>query len=166
MALFDQHVNQAKKNLIFLKDISDQSKHFDWQVTACFYTAVHLMNAHLAICGGFHFRSHKATQDALNPHINGPCKIEEDIFNLYLSLYKLSRRSRYLCDEEFTGETDEAAAYLTLEKHVGRAINRLSTIMDFFQNKYNTPFDKMDIVCPKVKHKLKENTQQFFVTTV
>lgn len=74
--------------------------YFDWQVTACFYTSVHLINAHLAKSANLHYKTHQETKQAINP--NNPLsirKIEENVFELYESLKKLSRRSGYLCNE-------------------------------------------------------------------
>ena len=49
MADFQAHITQAKKNLQVLSEISLQiNNSWDWQVTCSYYTAVHLMNAHLA----------------------------------------------------------------------------------------------------------------------
>src|ERR1700745_243676 len=118
MASFENHVRQAKSNLSFLKEVNKSSKFFDWQVTTCFYTAVHLVNAHLAKCADLHYRTHQETKQALNPHSPlSTCKIDEDIFNIYVSLEKLSRRSRYLCNEEVG---DDKKEFLTGEKHLTR----------------------------------------------
>ena len=71
---------------------------FDWQVTICFYTAVHLINCHLANFG-LQYRKHKDVKDALNPYTISPAKLPEDEYSAYISLQSLSRRSRYLVNE-------------------------------------------------------------------
>lgn len=148
MASFDNHLQQAKNNLIFLKDINDKSKYFDWQVTACFYTAVHLIDAHLAKCADLHYRTHEETKLAINPDNKLTlCKIEEQVYDIYVSLEKLSRRARYLCNEN--GQHEKVKPFLTYEKHVSRAISRLNSIMEYFNKTYGTQFEKIQIDCPK-----------------
>lgn len=161
MASFDNHVQQAKSNLLFLKDINDRSKYFDWQVTACFYTSVHLINAHIAKCANLHYKTHQETKQAINPdNLLSICKIEELVFDTYVSLEKLSRRARYLCNDVMP--QDDTRPFLTYERHVSKAINRLNTIMTFFNKTYGTSFEKINITCPKVKAELSK-TLEFFV---
>lgn len=164
MATFEQHLQQAKNNLIFLKEINDKSKFFDWQVTTCFYTAVHLINAHLAKCADLHYKTHEETKIAINP--DNPlsmCKIEEGVFDKYVSLEKLSRRARYLCND--TGAPDDHRPFLTFEKHVSTAMSRLNTIMTYFNTTYGTAFTPIPITCPKVKAELPK-TLAFFTVEV
>ena len=69
MANFSEHISQAKRNLTFLKSINAlENNNWDWQVTAAFYSAVHLINAHLATKADLHYRSHKKVDDAINPY--------------------------------------------------------------------------------------------------
>ena len=52
MAFFDEHVAQAKSNLQFLETVNQAIRnYYDWQVTICFYTAVHLAEAIEALPG-------------------------------------------------------------------------------------------------------------------
>jgi hypothetical protein len=160
MASFDQHLLQAKNNLLFLKEINNKSNFFDWQVTTCFYVAVHLVNAHLAKCHNIHYSSHKITKQAMNPHNTlAPCKIDIDVFDTYCSLEKLSRRSRYLCNDSLAHEPNRA--FLTYEKHVKRAISRLNVIMMYFNKVYGTTFEKVEITCPKIKAEMKNSIEYF-----
>ena len=160
MASFENHLQQAKNNLLFLKEINDKSKYFDWQVTACFYTAVHLVNAHLAKCADLHYKTHEETKLAINPDNKlSLCKIEEEVFDKYVSLEKLSRRARYLCNDN--SEHDKVNSYLTYEKHVSKAISRLNSFMNYFNKKYGTTFDVLKINCPKVKAELPKTLEYF-----
>lgn len=160
MASFENHLQQAKTNLVFLKEINDKSKYFDWQVTVCFYAAVHLVNAHLAKCANLHYKTHQETKLAINPHNPlAVCKIEEDVFDKYSSLEKLSRRARYLCND--AGQTDDQITYLTSEKRVSRAISRLNNVMAYFNKTHKTSFDKIVLNCPRVKAELPK-TLEFF----
>jgi len=50
LAQFDEHIQQANHNLQFLSFANQAgSAYYDWQVTICFYTALHLVNAHLSL---------------------------------------------------------------------------------------------------------------------
>jgi hypothetical protein len=52
LAHIEDHLRQATRNLKFLENINQLvTDSMDWQVTACFYTALHLINAHLANFG-------------------------------------------------------------------------------------------------------------------
>ena len=49
MPNFEEHIQQANSNIKFFNLINEKSQEFfDWKVTAAFYTAVHIINAHLA----------------------------------------------------------------------------------------------------------------------
>jgi hypothetical protein len=156
MASFDQHLSQAKNNLLFLKEISDKSKFFDWQVTTCFYSAVHLINAHLAQCADLHYRTHKETKHAISPdNPLAPCKFTEEAHDNYVSLEKLSRRSRYLCNERnLSSEEDAKKSFLTDYKHVVKAIVRLNKVMTYFNSIHGTSFEPISISCPRIKAEL------------
>lgn len=156
MASFEDHVAQANCNLVFLKEINNKSKFFDWQVTACFYIAVHLVNAHLAQKANLHYKSHTETKSAINPDNNmSIAPFSEIAFDSYISLEKLSRRSRYLCNDK-QGQDDNTKSFLTYEKHVGKAIKRLDVVMDYFSKTHSVTFEKVAITCPNLKAELAE----------
>lgn len=153
MASFDEHLAQAKRNLDFLYEINGKSKYFDWQVTVCFYVGVHLVNAHLARVANLHYRTHEETKNAINPQNKlSTCAFDQEAYEFYISLEKLSRRARYLCNDGNVPDT--ARAYLTFEKHVSKAIKRLNLIMVYFNKIYGTNFDKIALTCPLVKAEL------------
>lgn len=153
MASFDNHVSQARRNLLFLQTINEKSDFFDWQVTACFYVAVHLINAHIAKTANLHYKTHEETKNAISPHnLISICRIEEEAYTHYVSLEKLSRRARYLCDD--SGRNDQDKAHLTHDKHVAKALKRLDVVIDFFQKKHQIDLPQTKVTCPKVKAEL------------
>lgn len=151
MASFNEHINQAKKNLAFLIDInSSKSRNWDWQVTVCFYTAVHLINSHLAQIGNLHYRTHEDVKNAINPTANNLsiCKLPQDIYLAYVKLEGLSRRARYLCNENF--DNKEVREFLTFDKHFAKAIKNLDKILAYFKTKYGVSFGNPVIYCAEL----------------
>jgi uncharacterized protein (UPF0332 family) len=97
LASFENHISQAKRNLQFLQEINQNIENYiDWQVTVCFYSALHLVNAHLSQYG-LQYRRHSDVKHALNPKVQAsPSKLPENEYVAYVTLQMLSRRSRYL----------------------------------------------------------------------
>ncbi|MDR6805584.1 hypothetical protein J2Y45_002107 [Dyadobacter sp. BE34] len=123
----------------------------DWQVTTCFYAALHLMNGHLSSFGVFH-ATHVQMDNALNPYIlTSPTKLPEDAYVAYRSLSDLSRRSRYLV--QVTGgkviESDRPA--LIHSVHLARAIRHLDTVIGFYCKAHNAKFDSIKVRCVDLK---------------
>ena len=145
MVSFDEHINQAKRNLNFLKSVNDLTNNtWDWQVTIAFYSAVHLINAHLAKKADLHYRSHKRVDDAINPYNNlSFTRLKESEFLAYKKLQSLSRRSRYLCNDK----SDDKSASLTYDKHFSKAIKNLDTIIQWISTEYEVSFEEYDIAC-------------------
>ncbi len=158
MASFEQHINQARANFAFLKEVNAKiTAQWDWQVTICFYSAVHLINAHIVCKSNQHYRSHEQVNNAISPftHIS-LCKLSENIFLAYMKLQNLSRRSRYLCSDnprEF-----DVRAFHTSEKHFAKAIRELNILLEYFDKEYSLGFTQIAINCPRIK----EDTLQFF----
>jgi hypothetical protein len=66
MAGFSAHVDQAIHNCKTLKSINQNvPDSWDWQVTTAFYTAVHLVNGHMAKIANHHYKSHVSVKQAL-----------------------------------------------------------------------------------------------------
>lgn len=137
MASFENHVNQAKSNLNFLLHINQTSENFwDWQVTTCFYVAVHTVNAHIAKVANMHYQTHEAVKNAINPHrVLSVSRIDENIYLDYAKLEGLSRRSRYLCNESAKNNPD--VAHITYDRHLAKAIKLLDRILVYFNDKYS-----------------------------
>lgn len=153
MAVFDQHITQAKNNLQFLQTVNqDISNYFDWQVTVCFYTAVHLVNAHLSH-HSIQYRQHKEVNHALNPEVKtSVSKLPMPEYEAYIGLYRLSRRSRYLVNEK-DGNLGSTNAFLTYDKHVGRSIRNLDKLLSYFNKLYSLNLPAILFSCPELNAK-------------
>lgn len=138
MASFSEHVTQAESNLAFLSCINQQvSNCLDWQVTVCFYTALHLVNAHLSK-HGLQYRKHHDVNYALNPDVQiSVSKLPHDEYDSYIALQRLSRRSRYLVNEKDLGTE---AAFFTYDKHVAKSIRHLDKLISYFVTTYKLQF--------------------------
>ena len=151
MATFDEHINQAKRNLVFLESINHNVKDsIDWQVTVCFYTALHLINAHLAKFE-LQYRKHGDVKNALNPERTlSISKFPEDEYVAYATLQMLSRRSRYLVNEK-DSQIGATSAFLTHDIHLAKSVRHLDCLVTFFQNKYKVSLPSISIKCPDLK---------------
>ncbi|MFK7795887.1 MAG: hypothetical protein AB8E82_00430 [Aureispira sp.] len=72
MPSFENHIDKASHNFELLKQINSRIPNsIDWQVTLCYYTALHLVNAHLVsaspVGDSLQYRHHKDVQVALDP---------------------------------------------------------------------------------------------------
>lgn len=151
MPSFDAHISQNKRNLNFLGIINEHAPdHPDWQVTVCFYSALHLVNAHLAYFG-LHFRNHNDVEYRINfENQTSPAKLPEKVFIAYKKLRALSRRARYLVNEKGGKQDNETVAF-TYDKHLARAGRHLDTILQFFQGQYNLHFNTITLQCSELK---------------
>lgn len=150
MASFDEHILQAKSNLKFLEETNSKNQSFwDWQVTAAFYVAVHIVNAHLAQVANLHYRTHEDVKNAINPHRPLAIgKVDEPIYLSYVKLEGLSRRSRYLCHDN--NETHSNLQHLTYDKHFTKAIRKLDELLDYFSNKYSLTIPTTSVKAPEL----------------
>lgn len=148
MATFEEHIAQARRNLDFLEQINLRcNNHWDWQVTACFYVAVHLANAHIAQKSNMHYRSHSDVKNALNPENSlSVMKFQEAEYIAYVKLMNLSRRARYLC-HDVPSNLDGSKAYMTFDVHLKKAVKNLDKLLVFIQSEYNESFNKLDVKC-------------------
>ncbi len=151
MATFHEHIKQANCNIDFLQKINITVDNcIDWQVTVAFYTALHLVNAHIS-SNGLQYRRHTDVKDVLNPHNKlSLLKLPEDEYAAYVSLQSLSRRARYLVSEK-DGNLAETTAFLTYEKHLAKAFKHLEMLMRYFSTKYNFDLPILKIKCAELK---------------
>lgn len=153
MATFDEHVKQAQHNLRFLSSINNNASVpdcIDWQVTVCFYAALHLVNAHLARFS-LQYRSHTDAKHALNPEkVASPTKLPDDEYAAYISLQMLSRRSRYLVNEK-DGQIGSGQAVYTYDKHLAKAIRHLDRLAHYFRARYQLTLPTTPMHCPGLK---------------
>lgn len=149
MPQFADHIKQARHNLNFLAQInSGKYECIDWQVTTCFYVALHLVNAHLAK-HNMQYRSHNKVKEALNPAIDlSFTKLPEDEYVAYVSLQNLSRRSRYLVNDK---DINSDKVSITYEKHLAKAIRHLDRLLSYFSENYNLSIEKIQMRCSAIK---------------
>jgi hypothetical protein len=151
LATFEEHITHSKENLDYLSKINQNiNDRWDWQVTVCFYSALHLINAHIVKKTGVNYLSHSQVSIAINPY--NPLsisKLDEATFLAYEKLFQLSRRSRYLLSENFKkGDTlDIQPACITYSKHFKKTICHLNTIVEFISKNYNVNFAKTEVIC-------------------
>jgi hypothetical protein len=134
--------------LDFLESLNAHPSNWDWKVTTCFYTAVHLINAHIAQQADMHFRSHKKVELVISPYSKvAATRLQEDIFASYQILSNLSRRSRYICSVD--GPESEPAQ-LTYDKHLRKALHHLDVLLKWFVATYTAQtFAAKNIRCPE-----------------
>lgn len=150
MPSFNEHIFQAKKNFQLLGEIDENIQNCeDWKVTIAFYTALHLVSAHLAQLNSPK-SSHTAVEHAINPNIDSPTKIDEQIFIDYTSLYQLSRRARYLIQD---ASSMSAPVVLMNEKHFAKALNKLERIIKYFNTKHTLNFPTINVNCVQYAQK-------------
>lgn len=152
MATFDEHINQAKKNLTFLTSVNHSiDNSWDWQVTVSFYVSVHLMNAHIAKKIDQHYRSHEDVNNALNPFVEvSLTKLDEDTYKSYIKLQGLARRARYLCHDN--PKVRETTVCFTYDKHFSKAIKNLDKLVTFITSEYGVEFNATPIHCLELEN--------------
>lgn len=151
MASFSAHIEQAKKNLVFLGEITN-SKNYEWQVTVCFYAAVHLINAHLAIKLDQHYRSHGQVDHAINSrNKTSIARLTDELYLAYNKLHNLSKRARYLINEN--PDNKENNGFFTYSVHLQKSIRNLDTLLKFFHETYKIDFNKIKVNCIDLKGK-------------
>lgn len=151
LALTEDHINQAKRNFKFLESInSSDADCLDWQVTVCFYTALHLINAHLANFG-MKYITHHDVNEAINP-LNplSPTRISVDAYSAYKALSNLSRRSRYLVVINGNKVDMAAPAAMTYGKHQAKALRHLHTVLKYYSDTYETDLGIINIKCQEL----------------
>jgi len=152
---FSEHISQSKSNIDFLSKVNGNiNDRWDWQVTVCFYSALHLMNAHIVSKTGNNYLSHNQVAEALNPFTTlSLSKLDEQTYLSYNKLFQLSRRSRYLLNENFNkgGVVSIQPACTTYSKHFQKSIYHLDKIIDFISINYGVTFGKIEIKCIDTK---------------
>ena len=156
MAEFQAHINQAVKNLATLSKINQFIEDsWDWQVTTSYYVGVHIMNAHIAKMANLHYTTHDKVKNALYNQLS-PAKIDQQTYLDYGKLENLSRRARYLCNENSKAESP--VAFITHDVHLKRALEKLDSIMVYMAKLHSITFPVTNIDCIE----LKGTTLQYF----
>lgn len=151
MASFNEHIEKVKANLTFLENVCrNEPAYWDWKVTISFYSAVHLINAHIAQKTGLHYRSHEQVLSAINPNETlSVCKLDEERYLSYAKLRNLSRRSRYLVSDQDKIKDDKA--FLTYDKHFAKAIKHLDNLISFINKEYELNLQEIQVSCIGLK---------------
>lgn len=151
MGTFKEHIQQSQNNIRFLSKISTSIENcWDWQVTVCFYSALHLINAHIVDKTKANYISHSKVDEIINPFNQmSIAKLDEEIYTSYIKLFQLSRRSRYLLGENYNKHalSNTFSACATYSKHLKKAIHHLEIIINFIKTDYKESFSKADIKC-------------------
>jgi hypothetical protein len=151
LGTYAEHITQGKSNLVFLTEVNKNNpENWDWQVTVCFYAALHFISAHVVFKTGKNYLSHSSINDAINPTTQlSVAKLDEKTYLAYTKLYQLSRRARYLINENSKHNIGREiqTCNLTHSIHFKRAINHLETVMNFIAENYLITFSKSDIKC-------------------
>ena len=147
MSRYQAHLKQANANLEFLGIVNEADPtRYDWQTTIAFYSALHLVNAWLCDYGA-RYRSHHDVKDAINPLKGRESALSKQAYIDYQTLFRLSRRARYLLDE--TSPDDTRVAH-TSEKHFAKAMRRLDALVTYFQRELDN-FDPTSITIKSQK---------------
>lgn len=156
MGTYTEHITQGKSNLVFLTDVNKNiNDRWDWQVTVCFYAALHFISAHVVVKTGKNYLSHTNINDAINPTTQlSIAKLDNTTYLAYNKLYQLSRRSRYLINENNSKNNGAAiqSCNLTHSIHLKRAISHLEVIMNYMIDNYAISFSKSEITCIDLKN--------------
>jgi hypothetical protein len=94
------HYRQAERNLKLVETLNlTPEKFWDWQVTALFYSALHLVNGHIKETDGGYYYTHVSVQNIIHHSNEGSkSKLPREVGVAYEKLQLLSRRARYLFD--------------------------------------------------------------------
>ncbi|MEN9447853.1 MAG: hypothetical protein RJA25_1143 [Bacteroidota bacterium] len=122
-----------------------------------FYSALHLINAHVNKKTGLNYKSHEEISVAINPNTSiSLSKLPEFEYVAYISLQNLSRRSRYLLND--SNRRDNTACFTT-DLHYKKAIKNLQIVIDYFEKEYNESIFEINIFCPSLTEKFKHFQQ-------
>ncbi|MEQ8423499.1 MAG: hypothetical protein RIA63_02240 [Cyclobacteriaceae bacterium] len=119
-------------------------------MTVCFYTALHLVNAHLSKYQ-LQYRKHKDVNYALNfANALSPARLPEDEYIAYNALKSLSRKRRYLVNEK-DNKLKTQEAFLTYDVHLARALRHLNKLLQHFESRYSIAINPADVKCSEIK---------------
>ena len=103
------HRTQARHNRAFVEFVKQQGSYDDWALTACFYSALHLIDAVLVHFANCHPVDHAERDSAI-----GRCsQIPRDVFNAYFTLKDDSTAARYNCWQPTNADVANGLSNLT-----------------------------------------------------
>lgn len=144
MASYEEHFSRAISDLQTLKSCN-HNKHIPshWQVTMAYYIAVQLVDAHFAK-SNYHPENHDKRKLNFSPYCLTVSHRADDItYADYVFLENLSRRARYMCNDNGTPSPEKAVP--TRDKQLTKAFRLLDTIMKFMTTKHGVVFPIIDI---------------------
>ncbi|MFT5915080.1 MAG: hypothetical protein ACJAWV_004383 [Flammeovirgaceae bacterium] len=111
-----------------------------------------MANAHLARKANLHYRTHADVDNALNfAQTMSICRFSERNYLAYRKLQNLSRRSRYLVNDNLNDGSSEVK--FTHSIHLSKALSHLNTLMKFIEEEYAITFDITEIKCLELNNK-------------
>lgn len=149
MASHQDHIKQALHNLSWEQVNKNLPQFYDWQVTVCFYSALHFVNAHLSHFN-LQYRKHKNVKDVLNPFAMSPARLPDE-YIAYVTLQSLSRRARYLVSEK-DNNLNTAQAFFTYEKQLSKALKHLNTLLSYFNGRYHLNIRPIEVNCQELRY--------------
>lgn len=136
------HLQRTRDNLDFL--IANQSStHLHWLVTTTYYTALHLIDAHLSKLN-IHPPNHDKRKEVIQAA--SPFKgasVTSGCYSSYCALEGLSRMARYMCNEKNNGNSDQA--HPTGPRHLKEALRHLTIVINELESRY-----KFGIEVPRI----------------
>jgi hypothetical protein len=121
----EQHLAQARHNEAL--SIRCQERYPDWAITAMFYAALHLLEAHFAGTAGPGAPSHYVNHDERRVAVR--TRVSSDAYRRYRFLEDSSRTARYLCPAYTAGDAQVARSsqYEPLREALLRTISGSET---------------------------------------
>jgi hypothetical protein len=96
MANENDHLDKVRSNIKLILRLEEfDNPPYDWLVTVAFYSALHLVHAHLARYSA-HPGDHKELRFIMGSCPIEECRVSERCYSNYLSLENYSRCSRYM----------------------------------------------------------------------
>jgi hypothetical protein len=120
MLKVDDYVRQAEQNSQFVVQVS--LERFDWQITVCFYAALHWLNAVTRLMGKPEAHSHEQTFNNVKE-----ARIPYPVRQAYEDLFDLSIYARYRCMqlEDLKDLAAESKDLLSVIERYARGILRV-----------------------------------------
>lgn len=121
------YLEKAHHNEDFLGTV-DKDIFADWYVTACFYVALHYVNAFISVHLKSGFCSHEKVKNVLNPNGAFPVlRAPKNIYQDYLELQNLSRKARYMQ----VGDNEKSVCKFMKPKHAALASGLMDSVRTF-----------------------------------
>jgi len=154
LADFDEHVQRATDNLeLFQEFNSTKPQEKKWQVTFLFYSALHLMQAHLVRCNNYAIHHSERKEKLFFGNSREFGGLEEEVYEAYIHLEKLSRRDRYMSHGTAKNAVDalNQPAAIMKHKHILQAVRDWNVVCAFFHKRYGIQMKCIKVNCLSAK---------------